>query len=360
MPIVVSVTKESGNLENPGMFSPSTRTIHLAVDYCDVAAANKRTSVQEVTYDMMNEGWAIAVGRPLGMPIVPATSPATYNQFEFGYPANRTDAESTTVPFVVQSISGELDRSSNEVWRIRVVISLMIRNMTPGDFEGRNHSAVSITSESRGVRAYRTNATLPTMTWSSPRFTNTWITCGPDDIGGDPLDINGEPLTMPIEQTSIVLSFVIREPFYTSADATVRTVDAMWATWGRNPSSHVNKRNSTVLFGYEIGRLVVTNVSVTPIDMEFRRVDVTLVDDEWLHFDQMPWSFAGVIPELDVNCDLPIVPPNLGVWHAKYVLWVTPIIDGFSWSQTDFPDDVWTFFVSAVDITPPTPPEEDP
>ena len=79
MPIVVSVTKESGNLENPGMFSPSTRTIHLAVDYCDVAAANKRTSVQEVTYDMMNEGWAIAVGRPLGMPIVPATSPATYN-----------------------------------------------------------------------------------------------------------------------------------------------------------------------------------------------------------------------------------------------------------------------------------------
>ena len=353
MPIAVSVTKESGNLENPGMFSPSTRTIHLAVDYCDEPA--KRTSVQEVTYDMMQGGWAIAVGRPLGMPIVPATNPATYNQFELGYPANRTSAESGLVPFVVQSISGELDRSSNEVWRIRVVISLMIRNITPGDYEGRNHSAVSITSESRGVRAYRTNATLPTLTWneSDDRFTNTWITCGEDGIDGDPLDINGEPLTMPIEQTSIVLSFVIREPFYTSYSATVRTVDAMWGTWGRNPSSHVNKRNSTVLFGYPIGRLVVTNVSVTPIDMEFRRVDVTLVDDEWYHFDQMPWSTAGTIPELNVECDVPLTPPNLAVWHAKYVLWVTPIIDGFSWSQTDFPDDVWTFFTSAVTISTP-------
>jgi hypothetical protein len=347
MPIVVSVTKESGNLENPGMFSPTTRTIHLAVDYC--GENTKRTSVQDVTYDMMQEGWAIAVGRPLGMPI--AGTPVTYNQFEFGYPANHTTAEVGLVPFVVQSISGELDRSSNEVWRIRVVISLIIRNITPGDFEGRNHSAVSITSESRGVRAYRTGATLPTMTWADPRFENTWITCGDDGIDGDPLDINGEPLTMPIEQTSIVLSFVIREPFYTSADAVNRTVNTMWTTWGRNPSSHVNKRNSAVLFGYEIGRLVVTNVSVTPIDMEFRRVDVTLVDDEWLHFDQMPWSFAGVIPELDVNCDLPIIPPNLGVWHAKYVLWVTPIIDGFNWSATDFPDDVWDFFASAVTIS---------
>jgi hypothetical protein len=350
MPITVSVTKESGNLENPGMFSPTTRTMHFAVDYCDEAV--KRTSAQDVLSDMMTEGWAIAVGRPLGMP---PNGVGSYNQFELGYPANRTSAESTEVPFVVQSISGELDRSSNEVWRIRVVISLMIRNITPGDFEGRNHSAVSITSESRGVRAYRTKATLPTLTWdgNEERFTNTWITCGDDGIDGDPLDINGEPLTMPIEQTSIVLSFVIREPFYTSYSALTRTVDAMWGTWGRNPSSHVNKRNSTVLFGYPIGRLVVTNVSVTPIDMEFRRVDVTLVDDEWYHFDQMPWSTAGVIPELDVECDVPLTPPNLAVWHAKYVLWVTPIIDGFSWSQTDFPDDVWTFFTSAVTI--PTP-----
>ena len=347
MPIAVLVTRESENLDNPGMFSPTTRTINLAVDYCD--ETTKRTSVQDVLGDMMTAGagWSIAVGRPLGMP---PNGVGAYNQFELGYPANRTSAEESQVPFIVQSISGELDRSSNEVWRIRVVISLMIRNITPGDFEGRNHSAVSITSESRGVRAYRTNATLPALTWNETddRFDNTWITCGPDDIGGDSLDINGEPLTMPIEQTSIVLSFVIREPFYTSYSATVRTVDAMWVTWGRNPSSHVNKRNSTVLFGYPIGRLVVTNVSVTPIDMEFRRVDVTLVDDEWYHFDQMPWSFAGVIPELDVNCDLPLVPPNLGVWHAKYVLWSTPIIYGFSWSQTDFPDDVWTFFTSAV------------
>tara|TARA_R110000751_G_scaffold62936_1_gene130311 strand:- start:161 stop:850 length:690 start_codon:yes stop_codon:yes gene_type:complete len=229
----------------------------------------------------------------------------------------------------------------------------MIRNITPGDFEGRNHSAVSITAESRGVRAYRTNATLPTLTWDSGtnRFTNTWIDCGDNDISGDSLDINGEPLTMPIEQTSIVLSFVIREPFYSLYSSLTRTVDAMWTTWGKNPSSHVNKRNSASLFGYAAGRLVVTSVSVTPIDMEFRRVNVTLVDDEWLHFDQMPWSTAGVIPELDVNCSIPLTPPNLAVWHAKYVLWVTPIFDGFSWSQTDFPDDVWTFFTSAVTIS---------
>ena len=348
MPTVV-VTKNSNNLNHGGMFEPNTRTLELAVDYCG-AAVSTPASLQLVINDLETLGWAISVGRPFAKP-AQGLNPA--DRFELGRPADQTASESTLLPYVVKSYRGVMDGGSNKVWRISVDITLVTRNINLAeDFPGRNHSAVSISAQSRSTRAYRAGATLPTMTWDPSqdpgRFTNTWITCGQDDIGGDPIDINGEPLSMPVEQTSIVLSFVIREPYYSNYNSSTRTTGSMWTTWGKNPRRHLNSRNSEVLFGYQVGRLVVTDVTVTPLDMEFRRVDITLLDDEWYHFEQMPWSTAGVIPELNETCEGELTPPNLVVWHAKYVLWVTPIFYGFSWSTTDFPDDVWDFFTSAV------------
>lgn len=361
----VSVTKPSANLTFGGMFQPSQRVIELAVDYCGETTPS---SLQDVIDGLeRNQNWAIAVGRPLGQP---PTGIGTYNQFEIGTPADQTSAETTDRPFVVQSYTGRLDPGSNNVWRISIVLSLLVRNITDdGDFPGRNHSAVSITSQSRSVRAYRIGKMVPydatgpnagelmtpEMSWNGTngRFDNTWITCQgtDDDIEGDGVDINGEPLSMPIEQTSITLSFVIREPYYATYSDLSRTTNAMWTKWGKNPSQHLNKRNTTTLFGYDVGRLVVTAVNVTPIDMEFRRVDITLVDDEWYHFDQMPWSFAGTVPELAANCDDPTPGVDLVVWNNKYVFWITPIVEGFDWVATDFPDDVWSFFTSAVTIS---------
>lgn len=365
MPTVV-VTKNSNNLDYGGMFQPSSRTIELAVDYC---GASTPASLQLVIDDLETIGWALTVGRPIGMP---PDGVGAYDRFELGRPADQTAAEGTLIPYVVQSYRGAIDGGSNNIWRVSIVLSLVVRNINQAeDYPGRNHSAVSITSQARSVRAYRIGKMvpydgggaavgelmLPQMTWNgtAERFDNTWITCGADDIEGDKIDINGEPLTMPVEQTAITLSFVIREPYYINYDSTTRTTGAMWTAWGKNPSQHLNKRNSTALFGYDAGRLIVTNVDVTPLDMEFRRVNITLVDDEWYHFDQMPWSTAGVVPELATACtDDPLpVPPNLVTWHAKYVLWVTPIVEGFSWSTTDFPEDVWDFFTSAATI--PTP-----
>jgi hypothetical protein len=360
----VSVTKPSGNLAFGGMFQPSMRVIELAVDYCGETTPS---SLQDVIDGLeQNQNWAIAIGRPLGEP---PTGFGAYNQFEIGTPADQTSAETTKRPFVVQSYTGLLDPGSNNVWRISIVLTLLVRNINDAeDFPGRNHSSVSITSQTRGVRAYRIGKMVPysgtpaadhelmtpQMTWNATneRFDNTWITCSNDDIGGESVDINGEPLSMPIEQTSITLSFVIREPYYASYSDVSRTTNAMWTKWGKNPSEHLNKRNTTTLFGYDVGRLVVTAVNVTPLDMEFRRVDITLVDDEWYHFDQMPWSTAGTVPAIANECDDPDPDPEIDllVWHNKYVLWVTPIVEGFDWVATDFPDDVWSFFTSAVTI----------
>jgi len=363
MPIV-SVTKNSHNLDYGGMFQPTTRTIELAIDYCGTTVPDSLTLVID---DLELLNWAVVVGRPLGQPPT-GTGPGVYNQFELGWAADQTATEPLIRPYIVQSYRGALDPGSNHVWRVSIQISLMVRNINyTEDYIGRNHSAVSITSNSRSVRAYRigklvehsgTAAStgelmLPEMEWDGTdgRFTNTWITCGADDIGGDPLDINGEPLTMPIEQTSITLSFVIREPYYASYSAATRTTNAMWESWGKNPRTHVNKRNSSVLFGYAIGRLVVMSVNVTRIDMEFRRVDITLVDDEWYHFDQMPWSTVGVVPKLDTGCAGEAEEGDLVTWNCKYVLWVTPIVEGFNWSTIDFPDDVYSFFTEAVTVT---------
>jgi hypothetical protein len=122
------------------------------------------------------------------------------------------------------------------------------------------------------------------------------------DVNGFDIDINGNPMSVAIEQIRYTISFVVRRPYIgylqSSGTASIQT-NTTWDEWVSNAGCYVNKRNDTTMFGYRPGELLCEAINVTPIDEQFSKASLVFMWDEWGHFDQQIWSLNGALGALN-------------------------------------------------------------
>ncbi len=376
MPAVYLVhTPSNFRQSQSALFGVSEIDVAYRVEYCgddDPVPGN----LFGVIEDIRDAGIHLYIGRPLKTFPSGISSPYYYAK---AYDAAATLAEinSGTTPFMVRHYEGNLVPGSRNVWEVRVSLSLLCN----GTLYDQLHSTVITTTSSRTSSAYRVGPEINFIAdeTSSPKLgtpemgnvlgqciagSATTGTYDPDewrtaskatmDIAGSPIDLNGQPISMRIEQINHTLSFVIRRPylgdlpgFPTPSGYGSRTKMCLWQLWGEYSEWPLNKRNATEMFGYRPGSLVCTAVDLQEIDAEYMRCNVTLSWDEWDHCEQVPWTILGTLP--------PLVPEGSGdrvIINADTVFWANPYQEAFDWTADAFPDGSYSLFSDMIDGSP--------
>ena len=362
------------------LFQPSTVSLSFRVDYGEIIDPNaKGRKLASVLSDMRDQNYQIYVGRCLALGGVPSPSPLIPFGSMIDASWSFNELATAGVPPIVRRISGAIVPGSRLVWQVDVMLSLVGYQTV----YNRPHATVTTTSSVRMAAAYRLGTGLKFLTEQTAQpklgeptqgevFTtgncgtgsnarvgtydsSNWLTYVKStmDIGGQKVDIGGQPISVPIEQLHYTLQFVIRKPNFgediipggpaAPTDYGQRYVGCMWELWGQYPQWALNKRNASTLFGYVPGSLVVTNVTNTPIDDEFVICNVTLTWDEWGHCEQAPWSFQGNMP--------PTIEAGAGdrkILNADTVYWINPHQECFNWASTDFPYEAYDLFSESI------------
>ena len=205
--------------------------------------------------------------------------------------------------------------------------------------------ATNMVSRPRQVNAYRTedpNSRLifPTygVTGCSGDFGwegSDWFGCtlADIDIAGQPIDFNGQPARVAIEQTYITIDMIVRGPYQswwdtyspmqeTFTDPTYTNILDAQETW-------VNRRNiDDGLFGYAQGELLCNDISMQPLHYEYKRVTFSFIRDEWFHMEQIPWMPGGTKIETVSYCEDD--DDQMVYLNAEYVTWRQSYLMGFS------------------------------
>ncbi len=372
----------------PGMFQPIETVAEFRVDYSTVVDAAKKYQLSSVLNDMREQDFQIWPGRELYIGQLekqPAVSPTV--AYRYYYDASASDGvydtpSNASEGIMVRSIDGSMVDRTNVIWHITVRCTLLGYH----SIYDRVHANVITTSSVRNASAYRLGPDLKLLgdSSSSPKLgtatqvggvigtctgsnatvgtfdASNWITYVKStmDCGGEDVDINGQPINVPIEQVNHTLQFPIRRPYLrgiipggasSPSGYDTRSVNCLWELWGQYPEWCLNKRNGCVMFGFPVGQLVCTAVENTPIDEEFMMCSVTLTWDEWHHGEQAPWGFEGNIPPKAENttggADRPIL-------NADTVYWINPHQEAFCFSEDDFPYGAFDLFAQM--ILPPT------
>ena len=347
------------------MFQPSTSRLTVLVDY-SFRTGNYPTALSTVLLDMRAQNWHIWRGRPFSVGAIPLPSPLVSYRSLFG--AGLTSGEiGTAVPMIVRRIDGRIVPGAKGIWHVDIELGLVGYHNALDDI----HATVTSSSSSRTASAYRLQPGMKLLTGASqpnlgaPTQNNVFTTCTATsgsnartgqydktnwltyvkstmDIGGVSVDINGQPVSIPVEQLNYTLQFVIRRPYHdfvagspsTPTGYGVRFVDCMWSLWGQYPHWCLNKRNAETMFGYGPGELVCTNVTNTPIDDDSMMCNVTLTWDEWGHGEQAPWGFEGNVPP---KIESTIGGADRPILNADTVYWINPYPESFNWAAADFP-----------------------
>ena len=380
-PSIHIVAEPSGQPERMGeMFQPTEITVDIRVDYTTVVAQAQKYNLGAVLNDMRAQSWQIWQGREFMVGAVDkGFIPSPLVPYRSYFSASLNAGEMAADGFHCRSISGRIVPGTKVIWHITVRLS----GVGYQNLYERPHATVITTSSVRSVAAYRAgpdinfiqdansspklgtptqNSVFGSCTNSNARTgtydQDNWVTYTKStmDVNGEEVDINGQPITMPIEQINYTLQFVLRRPYY---DGTIpggpaspsgpgsRTVECLWELWGQYPEWCLNKRNAEAMFGYTAGQLVCTAVNNTPIDEEYMLCSVTLTWDEWGMCEQAPWGFEGTIPPKDENTAAS-GSPDRPILNADTIYWVNPVQECFNWSAFDFPDGAHALFSEMI------------
>tara|TARA_R110002096_G_scaffold317933_4_gene512318 strand:+ start:2620 stop:3828 length:1209 start_codon:yes stop_codon:yes gene_type:complete len=248
---------------------------------------------------------------------------------------------------LVRSIEVKENTNKKDCYSIEFVATNMgplEQDDTPAD-DQPCEVAVNMVSRPRQVNAYRTedpNSRLVFPTYGVTGCSGDFGWEGSDyfgctladiDIAGQPIDFNGQPARVAIEQTYITIDLIVRGPYQswfgthspqeeTFTDPTyVNILDAQ-ETW-------VNRRNiDDGLFGYAQGELLCNDISIQPLHYEYKRVSFSFIRDEWFHMEQIPWMPGGTKIETIDYCGQD--DDEMVYLNAQYVTWRQSYLMGFS------------------------------
>ena len=142
--------------------------------------------------------------------------------------------------------------------------------------------------KAQDAAAYRADVTPPADVIVSNAFTTAPWQTG-TDIGGKKVDINTSPVSIPIDQTIVTITWVIRFPYldwdgdWVGTDGAARTISL-----DQIAEDFVGGRNTTEFMGFPIGSMLMESVEFQPLHHEFKTAVMTIIYDEWHHAQEMP------------------------------------------------------------------------
>lgn len=254
-------------------------------------------------------------------------------------------------PLLVREIACVEHPDHPDLWKVDYMASSFGPLSDAAGFNiGSPQISVGVVSRPRMAASYRADVTPPADVIAADAFTEgAWKTG--TDIGGKKVDINTSPVPIPIDQTIVTITWVIRFPFqdwdglWVGPDGEAKTISL-----DQIAENFVGGRNTTVFMGFPIGSMLMESVEFQPLHHEFKTAVMTLIYDEWHHAQQMPL----VNPQFNI----PTTPDaTTAMSHTTTVLWNQTF-----WSAWDLDADYTIFFNAAewdyldtVFVAAPTP-----
>ena len=254
-------------------------------------------------------------------------------------------------PMIVREISCIEHPDQPDLWKVDFMASGFGPILTDtGTTIGSPQISVGVVSRPRMAAAYRADVTPPVDVIASDAFTEAPWRDGVD-IQGKKVDINTSPVSIPIDQTIITITWVVRFPYLNWAGVWVGTDgQARTISLDQIAENFVGGRNTTAFMGFPIGSMLMESVEFQPLHHEFKTAVMTIIYDEWHHAQEMPL----VNPQFNI----PTTPDGTTTMsHTTTVLWNQTF-----WSAWDLDADNSIFFTAAewnyldtVFVAAPTP-----
>lgn len=165
-----------------------------------------------------------------------------------------------------------------------------------------------VTTEAEFLDVYRTDTATYSITRPRPG-SEPWTTSSQEDIGGEPVDSIGEPVSsIPYPRQTLVVEQIVerRAPNFTLY------------------RELVGKRNSKRIFGADVGTLLYTGSDSERLEKNKYRVVHTFAWDEWFHCRQAPLLDYDGKPALN-QASVGSISTNGQV--AATIYWVQPFPD---------------------------------
>ena len=239
-------------------------------------------------------------------------------------------------PMIVREIACVEHPDQPDLWKVDYMASSFgpLKNAA-GAMIGTPQISVGVVSRPRMAAAYRADVTPPADVIVSNAFTTAPWQTG-TDIGGKKVDINTSPVSIPIDQTIVTITWVIRFPYldwagtWVGTDGAARTISL-----DQIAEDFVGGRNTTEFMGFPIGSMLMESVEFQPLHHEFKTAVMTIIYDEWHHAQEMPL----VNPQFSI----PTTPdPTTAMSHTTTVLWNQTF-----WSAWDLDANNSIFFTAA-------------
>jgi hypothetical protein len=294
---------DSQNL--PGLFEPTTVEAVWRVEACSLSPDTRAQFLND---------WADFYYTKVGQEAVVMSAP--FPGIEEGIPANRLATDAAAVPY--ETVAFDLRRvtDSSKVWEVTAKLQLLEA------IPARGHAMAIKTVRTRSAQAWRADPFA-----SASPDPSRWVDDDSDPValdcttmGGLRIDVNGQPVTVLIDQHVTTISFVIRAPYY-DPDASAVVTPSEWTYWTTGSGAKmVNNRNDEAFWSWPAYSLVLESIQITQIgSTTFHRVDVTMVHDQWWHLDQLPVTFNGAQPPTVSVCEGKIFQTRDALWLNPYV-----------------------------------------
>ena len=259
-------------------------------------------------------------------------------------------------PMIVREIACVEHPDQPDLWKVDYMASSFGPLVIPAVGEGAAtmigtpQISVGVVSRPRMAAAYRADVTPPVDVIAANAFTEAPWRDGVD-IQGTKVDINTSPVSIPIDQTIITITWVVRFPYLNWAGVWVGTDgQARTISLDQIAENFVGGRNTTAFMGFPIGSMLMDSVEFQPLHHEFKTAVMTIIYDEWHHAQEMPL----VNPQFNI----PTTPDGTTTMsHTTTVLWNQTF-----WSAWDLDADNSIFFTAAewnyldtVFVAAPTP-----
>ena len=284
----------------------------------------------------------------VGRALYPAPVPGGGAAIETDYSADRLSLGDPKLAYEVSSFSSSRVPGSRSVWEVSAELKFLEA------IPDRGHALVTKTTRQRTAQAWRSNPFVD----GSP---GTEIFYGGDpagpvalscsEVGGLRVDVNGQPMSLALDQHVMTISFVVRAPFVEPVSNTITTTDA-WTYWTNGGgASMVGNRNSEEFYGWPAYSLLVDSVDLQQIeDTTFHRVNVTMVHDQWWHLEQVPATLNGAMPPMIPACE---EGDATLIFQTNKTLWINPylIYSDFTAMMNYVPIDSRQYIEDSVTLT---------
>lgn len=241
------------------------------------------------------------------------------------------------------------DKNGTYIARIEYTNFGRIKEFGTPYYIGEIPIRINITSPLVTKSIYRANAVYPgasEVNATGDGFDRDVWDAAAAELGGDPIDIAGQPVPFPIDAARITLEVVRRHPYLDWSDNYVGTDGNPATLCPANLQNLVGARNLDVCFGYPIGTVRCDAINVLPLHHEFKLYQLVFTYSEDKHSQQFTPAIAQGVPQLVQSTGT-----SVRGLQAFEVYGNQPYLNGFNWDSSQFPADEWAY-ISAFTCDP--------